>query len=176
LSLEDFGHARGWCSLVQVPVFFMVGPLVDRFHPLRVGMVGMLLSSATFFANFFFVHDEGSFTFWLITNFIAQAVYMGAYLAILPRLLPRSKYGQFFTANQIFGFAGVALAPVLCGGLLESVKDYRFIYVWCGGCTLAGFFMCVFLYRHWMRLGGDVSYRPPGFEDDTQASVRPAAH
>jgi len=176
LSLEDFGHARGWCSLVQVPVFFLVGPLVDRFHPLRVGMVGMLLSSATFFANFFFVHDEGSFTFWLITNFIAQAVYMGAYLAILPRLLPRSKYGQFFTANQIFGFAGVALAPVLCGGLLESVKDYRFIYVWCGGCTLAGFFMCVFLYRHWMRLGGDASYQPPGFEEETQASARPAAH
>jgi len=166
LSLDAFGHARGWCSLVQVPVFFLVGPLVDRFHPLRVGMVGMLLSSATFFANFFFVQSEGSFTFWLILNFIAQAIYMGAYLAILPRLLPRSKYGQFFTANQIFGFAGVALAPVLCGGFLESMKDYRFIYIWCGGCTLAGFFMCVFLYRHWMRLGGDANYRPPGFEDD----------
>jgi len=34
----------------------------------------------------------------------------------------------------------------------------------------------VFLYRHWMRLGGDASYQPPGFEDQTQASARPAAH
>jgi MFS family permease len=176
LSLDAFGHARGWCSLVQVPVFFLVGPLVDRFHPLRVGMAGMLLSSATFFANFFFVHNEGTFTFWLIINFIARAIYMGAYLAILPRLLPRSKYGQFFTANQIFGFAGVALAPVLCGGLLEFVKDYRYIYVWCGGCTLAGCVMCVFLYRHWKRLGGDTDYRPPGFEEETQETDRAAAH
>jgi Na+/melibiose symporter-like transporter len=176
LSLDAFGQARGWCSLVQVPVFFLVGPLVDRFHPLRVGMVGMLLSSATFFANFFFVHSEGTFTFWLIVNFVAQAIYMGAYLAILPRLLPRSKYGQFFTANQIFGFAGVALAPVLCGGFLEGLKDYRFIYVWCGGCTLAGFVMCFFLYRHWKRLGGDEGYRPPGFEEDSTATTVTSAH
>lgn len=176
LSLDAFGQARGWCSLVQVPVFFLVGPLVDRFHPLRVGMVGMLLSSATFFANFFFVHSEGSFTFWLIVNFIAQAIYMGAYLAILPRLLPRSKYGQFFTANQIFGFAGVALAPVLCGALLETTKDYRFIYVWCGTCTLAGFAMCALLYRHWMRLGGDAAYRPPGFEDEAASSAPTGGH
>lgn len=161
LSLETFGQARGWCSLVQVPVFFLVGPLVDRFHPLRVGMVGLALSSLTFFANFLFVRDEATFTFWLITNFISQAIYMGAYLAILPRLLPREKYGQFFTANQVFGFVGVALAPVLCAWLLQGMRDYRYIYVWCGGCTLAGLVMCIVLYRHWMRLGGDSGYVPP---------------
>ena len=176
LSLAEFGEVRGWCSLVQVPVFFLVGPLVDRFHPLRVGMLGMLLTSVTFFANFFLVHDRASLTFWLITNFVAQAIYLGAYLAILPRLLPRVKYGQFFTANQIFGFAGVALAPVLCGQLLETLKDYRYIYVWCGACTLAGFIMCTLLYRSWLRLGGDTGYRPPGFENETDGSARAAAH
>jgi len=167
---------RGWCSLIQVPVFFLVGPLVDRFHPLRIGIVGMLLSSLTFFGNFFFVRDQGTFTFWLILNFMAQAVYMGAYLAILPRLLPRTHYGQFFTANQIFGFLGVALAPVLSGWLLETVKDYRFIYVWCGGCTFAGFVMCFFLYREWLVRGGDQGYRPPGFENESPTLGGVAAH
>jgi cyanate permease len=176
LSLEAFGKVRGWCSLIQVPVFFLIGPLVDRFHPLRVGMVGMLLSSVTFFANFFFVTDEASFTLWLILNFIAQAIYMGAYLAILPRLLPRAQYGQFFTANQIFGFLGVALAPVLSGWLLETMKDYRYIYVWCGGCTLMGCIMCFFLYRDWLGRGGDQGYRPPGFEHEAPAALRVAGH
>ena len=176
LSLEAFGKVRGWCSLIQVPVFFLIGPLVDRFHPLRVGMVGMLLSSVTFFANFFFVTDEASFTLWLILNFIAQAIYMGAYLAILPRLLPRAQYGQFFTANQIFGFLGVALAPVLSGWLLETMKDYRYIYVWCGGCTLMGCIMCFFLYRDWLGRGGDQGYRPPGFEHEAPAVPRVAGH
>jgi Na+/melibiose symporter-like transporter len=162
LTLEEFGHLRGWCALIQMPIFFLIGPLVDRFHPLRVGLVGLLLSSLTFFANFFFVHDQASFTFWLLVNFVAMAVYLGSYLAILPRLLPRNKYGQFFTANQSFGFIGVALAPVLCGWLLESLKDYRYIFVWCGGCTLIGFFSCFSVYRHWLALGGDRNYQPPG--------------
>jgi maltose/moltooligosaccharide transporter len=109
-------------------------------------------------------------------NFVAQAVYMGAYLAILPRLLPRTKYGQFFTANQIFGFLGVAVAPVLAGWLLETVKDYRYIYVWCGGCTLVGFVMCLFLYREWLVRGGDQGYRPPGFEEESPTAGGGAAH
>lgn len=176
LSLAAFGRVRGWCALVQMPVFFLIGPLVDRFHPLRVGVIGLLLSCLTFLANFFFVHDESSFTFWLIINFLAQATYLGAYLAILPRLLPRRKYGQFFTANQCFGFVGVALAPVLCGWLLETVKDYRFIFVWCGGCTLVGFIMCLQLYRHWLKLGGDAGYKPPGYELDTEPAAPTASH
>ena len=162
LSLQSFGEVRAWCALVQVPVYFIVGPFVDRFHPLRVAVIGMILSSVTYFANFFMDHDQRSLTIWLIINFIAQAIYMGAFLAIFPRLLPRKKYGQFFTANQIFGFVGVSLAPILCGWLLETVKDYRYIFVWCGGCTLVGAVMSVLLYKHWIALGGDSHYRPPG--------------
>ena len=176
LSLTAFGRVRGWCALVQIPVFFLMGPLVDRFHPLRVGLVGLLLSSMTFFAIFFFVHDQTSFTLWLIINFLAQAVYLGAYLSILPKLLPRKKYGQFFTANQCFGFIGVALAPVLCGWLLETVKDYRFIFVWCGVCTSAGFGMCLLLYRHWLALGGDTGYQPPGDTFGSEPAVLPISH
>ena len=103
---------------------------------------------------------------YLILNFIAQAIYMGAYLAILPRLLPREKYGQFFSANQIFGFAGVSLSPVLCGLLMQTLRDYRYIFVWCGACTLAGFFTSCLLYRRWMALGGDEHYQPPGTTPD----------
>ena len=92
---------------------------------------------------------------------VAQAIYMGSYLAILPRLLPRAKYGQFFTANQIFGFSGVVLAPVLCGWMIQQVKDYRFIFIWCGVCTTLSLVMCVLLYRQWKQLGGDRAYVPP---------------
>ena len=176
LSLEEFGQLRGWCALIQMPIFFLMGPFVDRFHPLRVGLVGLLLSSLAFFANFFFVHDQASFTFWLLTNFVAMSIFTGAYLVILPRLLPRSKYGQFFTANQSFGLIGVALSPVLCGWLLETVKDYRFIFIWCGGCTTIGFLACLSLYRHWRILGGDASYQPPGYEAESETADTAIPH
>jgi Na+/melibiose symporter-like transporter len=161
LSLEEFGHIRGWASLITVPVFFLVGPLVDRFHPLRVAMLGLLLSGITFFACYLFIKDGDSLLFWFNTNMIAQAIYMGSYLAILPRLLPRAKYGQFFTANQIVGFCGNVFAPVMCGWLIQQVQDYRFVFIWSGSCTLMSFSMCVLLYRQWKRMGGESGYQPP---------------
>jgi maltose/moltooligosaccharide transporter len=161
LSLEEFGHIRGWASLISVPVYFLVGPLVDKFHPLRVALIGLVLSALTFFACFVFVRTPASFLLWLNLNMVAQAIYMGSFLAILPRLLPRAKYGQFFTANQLFGFSGVVLAPVLCGWMIQQVKDYRFIFIWCGVCTTLSLIMCVLLYRQWKQLGGDQNYSPP---------------
>jgi maltose/moltooligosaccharide transporter len=162
LSLESFGQARGWFSLISVPVFFLVGPLVDRFHPLRVSMVGMFLCAVTFAGLYFFAVDERSFVVLLILNGVTQAVYKGSYLAVMPRLLPREKYGQFFTANQIFAFSGVVLAPVLCGWLISNVRDYRLIFAWCGVCTLLAFLMSVSVYRHWQALGGEKSFVAPG--------------
>ncbi len=42
LSLDEFGKVKGWTFLVQIPVFLVVGSFVDRFHPMRVAVVGML--------------------------------------------------------------------------------------------------------------------------------------
>jgi maltose/moltooligosaccharide transporter len=162
LSLESFGQARGWFALISVPVFFLVGPLVDRYHPLRISMIGMFLCVVTFAGLYFFAIDEKSFVFLLILNGVAQAVYKGSYLAVMPRLLPREKYGQFFTANQIFGFSGVVLAPVLCGWLISGMRDYRLIFAWCGISTLLAFVMSVSVYRQWRALGGEKSFVPPG--------------
>lgn len=162
LSLETFGQTRGWFSLISVPVFFLVGPLVDRFHPLRIALIGMFLCVATFAGLYFLAIDETSFVVLLMANGVAQAVYKGSYLAVMPRLLPREKYGQFFTANQIFGFSGVVLAPVLCGWLIASLRDYRLIFAWCAGCTLMALVMSISVYRSWRMLGGNESFTPPG--------------
>lgn len=123
-------------------------------------MIGLFLSMITFLACFFLVKDVASLNFWLIVNAGSQAVYMGSYLAILPRLLPRAKYGQFFTANQIFGFSGVVLAPVLCGWLIEAFHDYRLVFMWCGVCAGLSLMMCALLYRQWRALGGEATYTP----------------
>ena len=165
LSLDSFGKIRGWSSLVSVPVFFAVGPFIDRFHPLRICIVGLLLCVLTFAGCFFFAHNETTFLIWLIAVMAAQAVYMGAYLTLLPRLFLRSKYGQFVSANQIFGFCGVGIAPVLCGWWIASAHDYRYVFAWCGVCTALSLLMSVLLYRHWKQLGGDHAYTPPGVSE-----------
>ena len=162
LTLDQFGKVKGWTFIVQIPIFLLVGPFVDRFHPLRVILVGAFLTGVSFLGCYYFVHSESSLRVCFILNQAASAIYLGSYLALYPRLLPREKYGQFFSANQIFGLVGAVLAPVLCGWYLESVRDYRFIFAWCGVSVLLAFAACVSLFRHWKKLGGDRDYTPPG--------------
>jgi len=161
LTLDQFGKVKGWTFIVQIPIFFLVGPFVDRFHPLRVIMVGALLTGLSFLGCYCFIHSENSLRTCYILNQAATAIYLGAYLALYPRLLPREKYGQFFSANQIFGLVGAVVAPVLCGWFLESLRDYRFIFAWCGICLLLAFAATVTLFCHWKKLGGDLHYAPP---------------
>lgn len=162
VNVEDFGKIKGWSLLPKVLIFIAAGPLIDRFHTLRVLIVGIALVTITYLAGFFVVHTPDQFLWWWITNEIAQAIFQLAYLAMFPILLPRDKYGQYFSANQLFFCVGLVVAPFLCGWLMDGIKDYRYLFIWSGTCTALSMVFVIALYRHWKRLGGDTGYVAPG--------------
>jgi hypothetical protein len=162
LTKEAFGAVRGWTFVPQIVVFLVCGYFVDKFHPLRIIVLGIAGTMATFFVGYFWIHHEDQLLVWWVTNQIMVAVTLLGYLAMFPRLFPQKKYGQFFSANQIFFSVGVIIAPIACGAVLDTLRDYRFVFLWSGGCSAACFVVSVFLYRHWQRLGGDLDYEPPG--------------
>ena len=161
LSLQEFGQIKGWTFLIQIPVFFLIGPLIDRFHPLRVCIVGLLLTSVSYFACFWLIHGSSSLLLWWGVNQAALGIYLGAGAALTPRLLPRERYGQFFSAIQTFGFLPLIVTPPLCGLLLETIRDYRYLFILCGICTTLTFIASLTLYLQWKRLGGDRNFKPP---------------
>lgn len=161
LSVDAFGKIKGWTFLPMVLVFACCGPLIDRFHSLRILLVGIVGVAVTFFAGFFLVHTPGQFLVWWISNQLMMAVFQLAYLAMFPALFPRGKYGQFFSANQLFFSLGLVVAPFLCGWLMDVVKDYRYLYIWSGTSASLAMVTAFMLFRHWKRLGGDAGYVPP---------------
>lgn len=161
LSLQDFGEVKSWTFLVQIPTFLIVGHFVDRFHPTRMSIVGMLLTSLSYLGCFLFIHDSNSLLLWLCLNQVAIAIYLGAYMASAPRLLPRERYGQFIGANLMFGMVGLIITPPLIGKFLELVRDYRYLFVVSGVFTALGTLAAYTLYRQWLKLGGDRNYIPP---------------
>ncbi len=171
LSLQEFGEVKSWTFLVQIPVFLIVGFFVDRFHPTRVAIAGMLLAGLTYWGCFHFIHDAGSLLLWSCLNQIAMAIYLGAFMAIAPRLFPRERYGQFVSANLIFGVSGLIIAPPLIGALFELIRDYRYLYLISGLFTVCGALASYTLYRQWKTLGGDLHYVPP----EVGAKAAPAA-
>lgn len=161
MSLGEFGALKGWTMLLQVPVFFAAGWLSDRFHPLRVLLVGGVVLVTTYLGGFFFIGGSTSLLGWWLLNAVGCGLFLAAYMAMLTRLLPADKYGQFFSANSVIFQAGLAIAPMVCGALLDQFRDYRFIFAWSGTFALAGIIFGISLYRHWLRLGGDDHYTPP---------------
>ena len=91
-------------------------------------------------------------------------MFLVAYLSLLPRLLPTDKYGQFFSANSTIGFITLVLSPPLFGWLLETIRDYRYIFYFSGICMTLAFIACVTLFRQWQKLGGDLTFTPPRTE------------
>ena len=161
MSLDNFGKVKGWTLLLQVPIFFLIGPLMDRFHPLRILLAGLIGILAVYVVGMFAISGTSTFFWWWVANAAATAVFSAAYLAIFPRLLPQAKFGQYFSANQIFFSCGVVLAPIFCGALLDRVKNYNVLFIWAAFFTALSLLVAFSLYRHWKRLGGDSGYVAP---------------
>jgi maltose/moltooligosaccharide transporter len=161
MTLDAFGKVRGWTFMLQIPLFFAAGYFIDRFHPLRVIIVGIAGCALTYFFSFFLVYNSTTLLIWLLLNSIFAAAFAAAYLSMFPCLLPKDKYGQYFAANNLFGFAGLIFAPVLCGWFLDLIKNYRFLFLWSGFFTILSLLSAISVYRHWQRLGGEDDYVPP---------------
>jgi MFS family permease len=161
VSVDEFGKIKAWTFLPKVFIFMLLGPLVDKFHPLRVLLLGLAMITVTYLAGFFIVHTPNQFLYWWVGNEVAQAVFQLAYLAMFPVLLPRQKFGQYFSANQLFFSIGLIGSPFLCGWLMDIIKDYRYLYLWSGGSAAVSLCFAFALFRHWQRLGGDSGYVAP---------------
>ncbi len=161
LSLGEFGEVKGWTFLIQIPIFFLIGPLSDRFHPIRVSIAGMFLTTVSYVACFGLIHDSGSLLLWWAINQGAIAVFLGAGAALTPEVLPRERYGQIFSANQTFGYISLIVAPPLCGWLLGTIRDYRYLFILCGAFTAMALVSLIALFLQWRRLGGDRGFEPP---------------
>ena len=167
VDVAEFGRIRGWTLLPKVFIFLALGPVIDRFHSLRILLIGIVLVAVSYLAGFFVVHTPNQFLWWWLTNEMAQAVFQLAYLAMFPVLLPRDKFGQYFSANQLFFSAGLIASPFLCGCVMDYVKDYRYLYIWSATSAFIAMVFAFALYRHWKRLGGDTHYAAPIYSKGT---------
>ena len=160
MGLDRFGKLMSNSYLVQMAIFLVLGPVVDKLHPMRAGFASFVLLFVTVLISFVSIHSGHGFSACVMIIFAMVAVYQGATGALGPRLLPRSHYGQFCAASAlVFHFGQMLLAPVL--GILMDKFGRIAVFPWFFCFSGLGiFFMCL-LYRDWLRYGGDESYVPP---------------
>jgi len=174
LSMQRYGQLIRWKDLLVLIPFLLMGPLVDKFHPLRASFAAYGFVLAATLASFFLIQGEASFGVMVTITYVAIAIYQAATGAIGPRLLPRAQYGQFSSANAVVFQVGWAISSVICGWFLDVVvqpdpttgiashpENYRYLFLWVFGFAIVGLLLTISVYRHWKKLGGDEGYEPP---------------
>lgn len=177
LTLDQIGKVGGSAGFVGMFLMYPMGALVDRFHPLRVMLVGKICYCVTTSIGLvFLVWDFTPQTALLIfAGSVALAIPIGAAttaagLPMVMQLFPKDHFGQFNAANAMAGCVGGIVGGLAAGAFLDFLKGfypdgslfyYRFIPVWQLFFMLIALGAMLLVLREWKRLGGDASYTPP---------------
>jgi MFS family permease len=162
MSMEVYGKylvATFACSfLLSVPI----GWLVDRFHPIRVAQVSLVLYGSLLLIAFFFLRDQASFGVALLIHGVVSGIYWTGTAAIGQMLYPQLKFAQFGAAGGLITAAfSMCLGPVL-GLLLDALgNDYRYTFLAGSVLAFASVGLGWVVYRKWQKHGGQRDYVAP---------------
>jgi predicted MFS family arabinose efflux permease len=165
IGLEKFGRVMAVRDGVQIVVFLLLGPIVDRFHPIRAGVAANVLAFVACLLGMLFTRGEVSFVILAVGIYGAVAIFQASTAALGPRILPTRQYGQFCSANAVIFHLGLMVALPVSGWVFDRL-GYRYVYAWFTGWTLISSVMIVLLYIDWKKLGGDEGYVAPEVEEE----------
>jgi MFS family permease len=172
MTAKEFGKKMVWAQGAQVVIFMLAGPIVDRFHPVRVGVAGFAAMMVAGVLGFFFTTGPMWFGVWVVVAFAAIALYQGSLVSLGPVLLPRARYGQFCAATMMVVESGVMVLSWVCGRVMDVMGD-RYLWMWMAGCSGLGVLATMVLYRAWRSEGGDLNYvAPGGFDTEIPCVVK----
>lgn len=191
LTLEFVGKAIAITSVAGIAAAYISAVFIDRWHPLRILTYSSVFAVVFAMSNWvwLFVRLSPEAFFWL---HLLGAGLIGTFhgtlstVASMPfdiRLQPKSRYGQFCSAQSLLTNGSRILAGLAVGIFFDFLKwifsgsdyVYRFNFLWITfWCTFAAVVICS-LYRQWQKLGGDKHFHPPapwtkeGFEEMEQS-------
>lgn len=187
LTVDQIGKLNAYGTLAMLLATWFTAIFVDRWHPLRIKAYLCVFAATTGFGAWVWLTMTlpPMVFFWLslggllVTRFSFTLGEQCA-IPIFMRLMPKSLYGQFSSANAMVRTAGGTLLGGMLAGLsMDGIKwyyggsdfAYRWIWLWAWAFTVGSTFFVCMGYREWKRLGGDDDYRPPapwkpeGFEE-----------
>ena len=165
LSMAQYGHITATVSLVMMFAYIPLGWIVDKFHPLRIFILGGFLIIAANIFGFFWCHD---YTTFFIVTFMISGTYVlqgASGLPLTVRVYPSEKYGQFCSANAMIGSIVLIVANAGGGAFIDLGKKfgygYNLIFVWDFIFTIIATTLLLVVYFKWKKYGGDKNYVAP---------------
>jgi hypothetical protein len=183
VSLEFLGKTVAVAAVAGAALMYPAAIIADRQHPLRVliwATIAVICVQPVWLVFLFYDFSPAvTHAIFIGITVISTAVvslYSAAELPMYMRILPKSRYGQFSSANAMVRSLAVIFGGLILGFLLDRLavvydtKDYcyRFIPIWAILSMLGSLYFLRRLYATWEKMGGAKSFRPPGFEQDEE--------
>jgi len=162
LSLKYVGYSLAATYIVSFVLCYWLGALADRFHPLRIAAVCMVLYGVVSLGGFWFADTPVSFiAFFIAHGIVAGMFYTGAASYNL-RLFPRALFAQFNSAFFMMNaLALTLLAPVLGFYLDLTGNQYKYTFLWGTLLALISIYATIKVYCYFIQYGGDANYTAP---------------
>ncbi len=160
LSMGQYGEIMSIIGIFMLFAYIPLGWMVDKFHPLRIFILGGFLIIIANVFGFFWCYDYKTF---YVVSFLISATYVLQGASSLPmtvRLYPGEKYGQFCSANAMIGSIALIVANA-GGGAFIDIFGYRYIFVWDFIFTVIATGLLLAVYVMWKGYGGDRNYVAP---------------
>ena len=162
ISMTRFGKYSALSFVFSLALAYPLGVLVDRFHPLRLGIASLLLYALTTLGGFFYATTPTGFLIATVAHSVAAGTYGTVVGSLGLRLLPHSRFAQFASAGGLIGSAASIVLPLLFGCVLDrSGHQYRYTFLMTSGMAFAGTILMIAVHARFMRLGGPERYVAP---------------
>lgn len=161
LTVEQFGDINGNIAFVLIFFCLPMGYLADKLHPLRVYLASIVMVVTANIYGYFCAVDELSY---IIVTSIVQFCYMMQGAACIPTfvaILPKSRYGQFCSAQAIFNSVLLIVANWGGGLFIDLTGNYRNLYLWDAFFTTLALLAMIAVWIGWKKFGGIKNYIAP---------------
>lgn len=162
MSLDRFGELRSITYAISIGLAFIIGWLADKFHPIRIGIFALAVYAVVSLWAGLVATDVTSFSIAYVVHGVISGVFFTGTASLFPRLFPRAKFAQFYSAAGIILAVGFIGVPPVVGRILDLTNHaYHYTFVIGGLVAAAGCGIFLYLYSQFNRLGGLKNYQPP---------------
>lgn len=159
VDLGLYGNIEAISFAVSFFIAFPIGMLVDRFHPLRMGIVTMAIYFLATLFGAFFITGSNTFLAAFMCHTILSGMFFTSTAALGAMLFPKVSFGQFTAAVAVLIHLGSMMLGAIKGPLLDAFNaDYRITWVLGGVLCLASLSCLIVTNFKFQKLGGPKGY------------------
>jgi maltose/moltooligosaccharide transporter len=162
LSMKDYGHCGALTYAISLTMAYFLGALVDRFHPLRAGILSLILYALITLWGGLYISNINTFRVAYVLHGVLSGTFFTVSASLGQRLFPRVTFAQFASAYGIvWSVTNMCMCPLIGVFLDRSGHNYRYTFLMSSVVAFLGVAVLCEVYRRFRHFGGVEGYVAP---------------